>query len=337
MSIRRSFDDVGLRAAAALLGSRLLLLLALTTLFMFALATLPGVPYQIRALFGPSPSWGQALLFSSLALFALTPPALFGLQLIRLPSNRAWLFPLGLILHGSLAFLGVRYATPIASVHALVGVPVWGVAEELERWWRFLALFLLLSVPLAGGTALLYGLTRSYAPRRLLWWLVFAIPLLTLSRQVVVGAGTGEGFPELLRGGGAPLPWAVLALWLATLSFTASLLAERAAGVLDRSLPAIFAVLLFLPLSYVLLIVVLSPSVGLPGSDLTALAFLLTPVQGRYGLAGVDLFLRYTASYFGAVLLLALAQYPLWLIYSTRRFAVRVPPVPPSGASSVWP
>ena len=321
MSIHRSFDREGLRQAGRLFLPRLLAVVVLTTLLLYALALAPGVPYHVRALFGASPSLLQALLFALVVLFALGPPSFLGLQLIRLPAPYVWLFPVGILVHAVVVFLGFRYVTPIASAHDLLGEPVWATPAELERMIRFVGLFVAVSVPIAGGTALLYALTRSYAPQRFLWWVAFAVLLLGLSDWIVIGKAATDNVTLLVRDAVPGLGWLGISLWLMLLSFVASLLAERLAGVFKGNLATFFAVLLFLPLSFAALFLATDQTIGGPASDLSAMAFLLSPEQGRYFITPLGLFLRYTAAYAVAVVLLACSQYLLWVGYSTRRFS----------------
>lgn len=334
MSVHRSFGQDGLRQAVRFLLPRLLAVLALSTLVLYALSQLPGVPYHVRDLFGPSPSLPQAFLFALVVLFALGPPAYLGLQLIRLPGHYVWLFPAGILAHAVIVFLGFRFATPIASVHDMLGQPVWSIGAELERMIRFVGLFMVVSVPIAGGTALLYALTRSYAPRRILWWLLFALVLLGVSDWIVVGLAATSNVTVLLRDGITGVAWLGLAVWLMSLAFVASLVAERITGVYTDSLATAFAVVLFLPLSFGALFLATSQGVGGPASTLSAMEFLLSTDRESYFFTPVGLFLHYAAAYLVAILLLAFSQYLLWLGYSARRFAMPAMKVAPAGASS---
>jgi len=300
---------------------RVLLILVAATVLLYLLAVTPLVPYHVRELFGPHPTLGRAFLLALVALFAFGPPALLGLQLIRLPPQYVWLFPLGILLHAAVVFLGFRYATPIASVQDMLGLPVWGIAPEWERGIRFAALFVTVSVSVAGGTAMLYAVTRSYAPRRLLWWVLFAGLFLLASYFIVVVHAATDNLTILLRGEASLFSWAALCLWLLLLAFGSSLIAERLAGVFKGTLTVLFALLLFLPLTYGALLLAVEPSVLGPNTSLSALEFLLTPSRERYGLSGIELGLRYAFAYAALMLLLTMAQYPVWLGYSARRFA----------------
>ena len=321
MSIHRSYGKDGFKQAAAFWSVRMLAILAVATVLLYVLGIAPGVPYHVRELFGSGPTPLKALLFALIVLFALGPPAVFGMQLIRLPPKFVWLFPVGILLHAVLVFLGFRFATPIESVHAMLGMPLWGIGDEWERLIRFVALFLTVSLPIAGGTAILYAATRSHAPRRLLWWLLFAAILLTAAYFIVVVYPATDNVTLLLRGQANPLSWLTFCLWLLVLSFAASLAAERLSGVFRGTAAAVFAVLLFLPVTYAILFVALERNVGGPTSQLSALEFLLSDSRERYFFSSAELFGRYAAAYAVAVLLLVFAQYPAWLAYATRRFA----------------
>lgn len=320
MTVQRVFDADARVHAIGFWSIRVSIIIGVATLLLYALAVIPGVPYHIRELFGPNPTLPQALMFAMVVLLGLGPPAMLGLQLIRLPVARAWLFPLGVLAHGVIVFFAFRYATPIASVHDLLGEPVWALGGEWERMVRFVAAFLNVSLPIAGATALVYALTRSFAPRRFFLFVLFA-GILTLGGYlvVVVNAAT-TNVTELLRGDDDLISWLGFGLWLGLIAFAASLVAERLSGVLGDSLAAGFAVLLFLPLSYGVLFLTLEPQVGGPFSELSALEFLLSATRERYFFLPVEIFGRYSVGYLIAVLLLVFAQYPVWLAYSTRRF-----------------
>lgn len=321
MTIQRVYGQDGLKQAAKFWSLRMLVILLLATALLYLVAVLPGAPYHVRELFGASPTLPWALLFALIVLFALGPPAILGLQLVRLPRGFVWLFPVGILIHAVIVFLGFRFATPIASIHDLLGEPVWGIGDEWERLIRFVGLFLTVSLPISGGTALLYSITRAYAPRRVLWWVLFQFLFLMFSYWIVIGNAATDNVTVLLRAAAGPLDWIGFSLWLLSLAFTASVVAARAASLLKGSLATLFAVAVFLPLSYGILFLSLEQQVGGPQSNLSALEFLLTPRRSGYGMDDGALFLRYTLAYLGTILLLACSQYPAWLAYSTRRFA----------------
>jgi hypothetical protein len=318
---REAFGQAERRQAALYLGVRLVTILLVAAVLLYLLAVTPAVPYHIRELFGSHPTPAEALLFALMALLALGPPALLGLQLIRQPRPWAWLFPVAVLLHAVLVFLIFRFATPIDSVHDLVGLPLWSVPAELERLVRFVGLFVVVSVSIAGGTALLYGITRAYAPLRLLWWLLYGALFFVLSFWIVIGLAATDNITVLLRWGGGALAWAALWGWLLIIAFGASLLAERLAGVFNGTLTALFALLLLLPISYGALFLATEPLVLGASSDLSALGFLLSGSRTQYLFGDLELFGRYSLAYVALMALLTFAQYPVWVAYATRRFA----------------
>jgi hypothetical protein len=317
----QDFGQAERRRAALFLGVRVLAILLVAAALLYLIAVVPGVPYHIRELFGRNPTPLQALLFALMVLLALGPPALLGLQLIRAPRPWAWLFPIGILAHAVLIFLIFRFATPIESMHDLVGLPVWPLPAELERLIRFTGVFVVLSMSVAGGTAMLFAITRSFEPVRFLWWLGYAVIFFALGYWIVVGLAATDNVTLLLRGDASPLAWLSLWLWLVLIAFGASLLAERLAGVFPGTLAALFALVLLLPLSYAVLFVAAEPRVLGPDSELSALGFLLSGDRADYVVGGRELFGRYSLAYLAVVVLLTFAQYPVWVAYSTRRFA----------------
>jgi hypothetical protein len=321
MNYLQAFGKAERRQAISFLAVRLAAIVLVATVVLYGIAVTPGVPYHIRELFGDSPTVVQALLFAVMVLLALGPPALFGLQLIRQPKLWVWLFPLAMLAHGVLIFLMFRFATPIGSVHDLVGLPVWSMSAELERLIRFTAVFLVLSVSIAGGTAMLYAVTRSYEPRRFLWWLLYAVLFLAFAYWIVVVLAATDNVTLLLRGDANPLSWLAISVWMLLMAFGASLLAERMSGVFTGTATALFAQVLLLLITYGALFFATEPRVLGPDSGLSALEFLLSGSRTEYAQGGLEVFLRYTLAYIAAMLLLTFAQYPVWVAYSTRRFA----------------
>jgi hypothetical protein len=291
------------------------------TAVLYLVAVAPGVPYHVQDLFGSSPNLPQALLFALMVLLALGPPALLGLQLVRTPALWVWVFPIAMLLHAAAVFLVFRFATPIESVHDLVGLPVWGIPAEFERLVRFVGVFLMVSVPISGGTALLYAINRSFQPLRFLWWLGYAVLLLGVSYGVVIGSAATDNVTLLLRGDAHPLAWIALSVWMLMMAFGASVLAERLSGVLGGTITVLFALLLLLPLSFAVLFLAMEPRVLGSGSNLSALGFLLSVDRADYLPDDLSLFWRYAVAYVGIIMLLGFAQYPVWIAYATRRFA----------------
>jgi hypothetical protein len=321
MSVTYAFGETERRQAIAFLLLRISAIVVVATALLYLVAVTPGVPYHVQELFGSRPTPLQALLFAVMVLLALGPPALLGLQLVRQPAPWAWLFPLAILAHGVLIFLVFRFATPIASVQDLVGPLRWPIPAELERLVRFVALFLVVSVPVAGATALLFAITRSFQPLRFLWWVLYGAVFLGLGYWIVVVLATTDNVTVLLRGGANPFSWLALALWVLLLAFAASLLAQRLAGVFTGTLAALFGIVLVAPLSYVTLLLATEPRVLGPQSGLSAMEFLLSGSRSDYFLQDSQLIGRYLVTYCAAMLLLTFAQYPVWVAYSTRRFA----------------
>ncbi len=326
MSVVHSFGQDGLQRAGRFWLPRVGVVFLVLTLIMFGVAVVPGVPYNVQELFGSGTSLLQSALFALVALLALAPPAFVGLQIMRLPLRWVWLFPVGIIIHGVIVFLGYRFATPIGSLHDMVGLPSGEAPVEVERWLRFMGLFAMVSVPVAGGVGLLFAVTRSPVPMRFLSWVVFAILTLLVSWWIVVVNSATDNLTTLLRDGGGVLSLLLLGFWMFVLSFAAALLAQRLAQVMTGTVSTLFGILLCLPLSYWALMLALTPHTAGEDQGLSAMAFLLSPSRREYPTGDIVMW-RYAATYFVAIVVLALCQYPVWLGYAARRFAVPRPVV----------
>jgi hypothetical protein len=299
---------------------RTVIILLLATALLYLIAILPSTPYHIRELFGSSPSLPQALLFALIVLFALGPPAVLGLQLVRLSRGFVWLFPSrhpgpcgGRIPGISLRHANRQRSRPdwraclgdsqrTGTSRSLRRAISDGVSADLRRH-RIAVRHHARPCPSAG--ALVVAVSTAVSRRQL------------LDRRGQRGHRQHHGALAFGRGS-------------VGLDRICPLVAEfglcRIGGGRARRRPVeghlatLFAVAIFLPLSFGILFSSLEQQIGGPQSTLSALDFLLSARRTDYGLGMRQLLLRYSLAYLATILLLACSQYPAWLAYSTRRF-----------------
>lgn len=280
--------------------------LALTGLFV-VIAHLPGVPYNVRELVatGPGGMVSAAML------------AACGLLLARFPlivnSMAAWsvlLAPLAAPLSGALAYAGLRVAVPLESIHDVVGAPVWGWPWEWELLLRFMALWTggTLAVGLAG--LLVAAVLR---PIRLVAWgngvLVVAILTYPLYWLTVAEAAT-DNLTELLADHAALVSMVWVGVGFCGVALAGSALAAWVVHprCWRRLLPVGVMGVVLAPWG---LLNGLEPAVVKYGQVFSAMQFLLSARRDAY-VDGAELWIRLAAVLYGAMLVLALLQYPDW-------------------------
>jgi hypothetical protein len=103
-----------------------------------------------------------------------------------------------------------------------------------------------------------------------------------------------------------------ISVWLFVLASGAGLLSARWSGFLEGTITTVFGLLVILPLAYLSLLAGLNPVVAKYGTHFSALSFLLSPDREHYVIGG-SLVVRYVIAHSAIQLVLAFAQYPIWL------------------------
>jgi hypothetical protein len=289
---------------------RTLILLAVMTACLAGLIhlalRLPGVPYNVRELFGrdASPRW--VALFSLLLTWMVFGPAWVSAWLAKRPT-RAIALPLWVIGVSLVSWSMLRSCVTPESLHDILGSPVLGWGEEPELLARFLGLnggvVLLQIVPGLWVTAIRRSGWRrgALAGAAVLLW---SVPWLVLARMVVITWADTDNLVELIRT--QPIP-GELALGLLGI-----LLAMNGA-FLGYAWPppwsgrllvaALVCVALIVP-GWYLLNLGLAPKVN---TSFSAVRFLLGPDR-RTSLSQADLFLRWCVVQVGMVIALSLGH-----------------------------
>lgn len=214
------------------------------TLGLWLLLQLPGIPYNLKKLFGNNVVWGAGIF--SLALIWLgSGPWLVAQLAMRTTTRRGhitvWLpfFLLGIAL---VSFLLVNLATPEIMLDKIIGSPdlyrqivgesQWGEAwrrslsawpqsliNVLERTVRYGALYLLFMIPL---TLCALAVHKPNRLPRVLASLLFLLPFWWVAKCVVLDWAVTDNLTELIKPGGVFF----LAVLIVTLTLHATLLAS---------------------------------------------------------------------------------------------------------------
>ena len=260
------------------------------------------VPYNVRELLQEDSPWLSALLLALVCYWlAVWPVWLARRQVSGLA--RLVQLPLGLVAYGALAFLLLRVAVPIESLHDLAGSPVLGWPGQWELGLRWIALA---AVP--GVLLYLAAQTvRRWRGRRLdalHFWA--AVPLLGLAYWGVVTQAATDNLTELIATP-QPLAFAALCAWLYLVFLAAASLASPAPAT-QRS-ARLAGVAVSLPLAALFLHFGLAGQIDKYGQQFSALQFLLSADRQHYATQPV-IWLRYGVLHALVIAALAFIQWP---------------------------
>jgi glycopeptide antibiotics resistance protein len=286
--------------------------LLVLTFALVVVVRLPGVPYNVRELVAVGP-WGAVSAFALAACLYLVYAAPLW------PNGRtaaaSLASPLVALVCGSMAFLLLRLAVPVESLHDIVGSPVWGWPWEWELLLRFVALWtaVFLVVGLAGqvvATVLNPGRLAVLISGALLV-LVLIYPLYWL----IVRLAATDNLTELLAREASVASFAGVLAAIGSLAVAGGCLAVWVARPVlwRRLLPWLLFSLVVSPLG---LLYGLQSAVFKYGKVFSALQFLLSAQRDAY-VQGGALWLRFAGALLAVVLVVAVLQYPAW-----RRFAL---------------
>ena len=281
---------------------------------LFVAAKLPGMPYNVRELFGPGARGALAASGLAAVLWWLWVAPLLMMDLWRSQPERVlWLVP-GLPLLALPPALVMWATVPQESLDDIVGSPVLGWSAPLEFLLRYMALHASVALAAIGAVWLVVRLgTRwrlEFLPRWFVVVLLWAWPL----HAVVVDFAATDNLTELMRGGGGMAASVLLFCGVFALLVVAFAVASALMGAGRRRDLIIVAVLAW-PMGVVCLWLGSEPNVFKYGRVFSAAQFLLSPDRDHYAPAAV-LWLRFGLLSLGLIVLTLLLQGPRW-----RRFA----------------
>jgi hypothetical protein len=263
---------------------------------------LPGVPYNVRELAGRYPT--LTLVALSVALMACGGlPTGFASLLRRRPYAFAKLFfPLA-VSAASVVFVVTWLAVPVESIDDIVGTPVLTIGDTLERWLRFVGLFI---GPLAAWTIGARLALRDLRASSLAVGLAVATAVMLISYVVVVPLAATDNIYELLRGQGGIAAAVGVAGYLIVLSTVFASLAwsvVMAKGRFAVIVPLLMLVL-SVPVGWQLVVLASNPRLDKYDRVFSARQFLLSPDRDHY-LDDQQIFQRFAIVHVGLLCVLA--------------------------------
>lgn len=286
------------------------------TLWGYLLPHIPSLPYNLReVIYADSPLLSAGLLALAWLWLAALPVAL-ARAIDRHRSMRLAL-PALVLIHAFLTAVGLHLAVPSEGVHDLVGSPVLAWPGDVEVIARLTALLSAASVILLGGALLSRVLVVRRFGAGLMAWVVVAPPVLAMAHWVVVQQAATDNLTELMAGGGGWAASTAIALGGLSMALAGSLMGRYLAGRGLRGLATLGMVMAAVASAYGFFWLGLAQAVDKYGQRFSALQFLLS--TDRQHLAeGVELYLRYALASLMGVVLLAIAQWPLFRSLASR-------------------
>lgn len=306
------------------------------TLGLCLLLQLPGIPYNLKKIFGSQILWG-ASIFSLALLWLGSGPWLITRHLLHLEAQqrhgmlhalmRLPFYLLGLAL---VSFLLVDMATPAVMLNKIIGAPdlyrrivednLWGSEwqSHLRSWpagWvnltervvRYCALYTAFMIPLTLAALSISNIAKDRRVARVLTYLLWLFPLWWLTKYVVLDWAITDNLTELITPHGVPLLACIVSIaalhaaWLACIKVESIHLQSR------RLIKPILLTAMLLPASWWLLQQSIESVIINNGRVFSGLQFLLGENRTAW-LSEPALFARWCALYIGAVGLVAIGM-----------------------------
>ena len=285
-----------------------LVVISVLALVLAALSHFPGLPYNVRALFGPGIGGSLSALAVALTVYGMAN----GVFLLLASKWRKWfmLFPLILAVHGMLTWWILRYSVPSKSLLDIVGTPSLGWPGELELIGRYVALHLAIMLQLIGGALCVRLIFRPSTLGDVVYWAIISLTLSWPLYLVVVQWAVTDNLTELMANDAsywACSAWAsaLLLTCFAASAVSSALSAQRQTKtlVLSAFAAAVGAITLFW--------LGAESTIVKYGSVFSAFQFLLSTDRAHYA-HGVDLMLRFGVAFLGICCGLAALQWAFW-------------------------
>lgn len=302
-------------------------LVLVLALLLLAATHIPAVPYNVRELIAREHPILSALSLACAIAWTFGFPAWAVMHMATGSHRPTYLLPL-LLLQGIVAWILLRMAVPLESIHDIVGSPILDWPWEWESIGRFFSLFSLWSVVSFGAG---FISLRSWLPKAggFLWvWAVATIALLPVVYVVVIQQAATDNLTELLAGGGTPMAF----LWVAAGLFILALASVQLACALGSGMRvgamrgALWSLISF-PLTYLALHAGFESYIIKYGQTFSAFQFLLSQDRAHYA-APMELLLRYGFAHGVLLFAIAASQAPFLghIVLTLARLTIR--PVP---------
>jgi len=292
--------------------------IGILTMGMIVMSHSSLVPYNVRELVAADHPVLSPFLFSCFICWSFGLPVWIAHRLQK-ERKSSLFFPAVLIIHGSVAWLFLRYAVPMESIHDIVGSPILLWPWEWEIMGRFLALFSIITITTTLAALLCLVLFYSSNKDTVFRFLIFSIATACISHYIVIEKAATDNLTELMAAGGTLVSSFLVDVFLIIISFTASLLAlsvTRERRKLKNSI--ISSCLISYPAAFLCIYTATEKTIVKYGQEFSALQFLLSP-DPQHLVKIPQLLIRYAIAHTGILLLIALVQIPFWIWIANKK------------------
>lgn len=286
------------------------LVISIALLFLSA-THISAVPYNIRELIAKDYPIVSALMLACSVCWVFGFP-IWAVTRLATSRHPLLVFPRMILIHIGIAWILLRLAIPMESIHDIIGAPILNWPWEWEMIARFTALFAVESTLAFGATLIVLQCWRQNSAELLWIWISILLLFLPVSYMIVIQQAATDNLTELLDGGGTPSAflWIITAIFILTLAGTQL---ARALGTAFRS-GATLAILLGIasfPLSYLALHAGFESYIVKYNQVFSAFQFLLSQDRAHYA-APMELLLRYGIVHAVMLLMITICQLPFF-------------------------
>lgn len=270
------------------------------------------IPYNIRELVIKDSPFISSFLFSLFTCWSFGGAAWIA-YLFSKVREKALFFILSGICHGGVAWVLLRSAVPMESIHDIVGAPILFWPLEFEMIGRFLALYFMVTYTAALSALIGLRVLMGNKNSVLLKYFAYGIGFCFISHFIVVEKASTDNLTELMAEGGTLFSSFLLGLFLLVLFSVATLFAIMTAtkkyNLKNITIPSFF---LSFPFAFLLFYTASAKSIVKYKQNFSALQFLLSPDRNHF-VEMPELIVRYAIAHAGIVFLIALIQIPFWI------------------------
>lgn len=278
------------------------------TFLLAMLSYLPGLPYNVHALFGPGFGGSLSALTVALTAYGMAN----GVFLLLGSTRRKWfmLFPAVLVVHGMVTWWMLRYSVPSKSLLDIVGTPSQNWPGEWELIGRYVALHMVIMLQLVGAALCVRAILRPSTLGDVVYWVIISLMLSWPLYMVVVQWAVTDNLTELMASDASYGAASALAIALFLTCFAASA-ASSTLSAQRRTRTLIILALVAAVGAIVLFWLGAESTIVKYGNVFSAFQFLLSTDRAHYA-HGVDLMLRFGVAFLSVCCGLAVLQWASW-------------------------
>ncbi|NOQ51842.1 MAG: hypothetical protein GQ578_06470, partial [Desulfuromonadaceae bacterium] len=190
-----------------------LVIICILTIGLLSISQSSLVPYNVRELVTADHPVLSSFLFTCFICWSFGFPVWIAHWLQKGRKNSLF-FPGVMIIHGGVAWLFLRYAVPMESIHDIVGSPILSWPWEWEIIGRFLALFSIITIITTVSSLLCSVIFHGNNKITAFPLLIYSIATACISHYIVIEKAATDNLTELMTSGGTVFSSFLLSVFL---------------------------------------------------------------------------------------------------------------------------